>query len=168
MENKSIISRIIEDDSMKVVFQPIVSLRRKKIIGLEADFIGNVDNKEYTYKKLKEIAEKQKNFWHLERFARRKAMEHFAQFTKNNVEFGTLVLFLAIETSIVEKGVVGSGHIIGLANEFKIQHNHISLKITESKITDMESLRAFTKMHRDNGFIITVDDVGEVRQILID
>lgn len=57
-------------------------------------------------------------------------------------------------------GVTGSGHLQNLVNNFDINPGNVVLEIVESKVKDIYALKRFIKIHRNKGFLIALDDVG--------
>lgn len=160
MKRESFFNTLTEDDKLKVSLQPVVSLRRKKIIGFEAKFTCYLWGSEFSLEDMKKLAKKESSLLNFDRYARRRAFEQFTIFTKHNIEFAQTVLFLAVESSILKDGVVGSGNIVGLANEFKINLNRIAIEISDSVDLDLNYVKTFVQNHKDLGFIIVFDKVG--------
>lgn len=151
------IKDIIENERIVTYFQPIVSLKRKSMIGVEALSRGIVNGKLVTPGLLFELSEKENLTVELDRLCRKKALEAFVDASSKDED---LILFINMDTSIIDKGVVGSRYLINMVSMLKINPNNIAIEINETKVNDMHALQAFIDVYRGYGFIIALDDVG--------
>ncbi len=158
-ENRIDIKRILESESVIAHFQPIISLRRKVSVGMEALCRGFSPNSDELIppKILFKSAEEQGLLLELDRLCRRKAFESFKII--NDMHSGYL-FFVNISTSLVDHGVVGSNFIRDLAHEFSINPGNIVIEIIESRVKNLSELKRFTKNYKEFGFLIAVDDIG--------
>ncbi|MFZ3132043.1 MAG: EAL domain-containing protein [Desulfosporosinus sp.] len=149
------INEIIANEEITIYFQPIVSLVKKSVIGMEALCRGIYRGELVNPNVLFNLAASQGVILDLDRLCRRKALEKFSH--NHNKE---LMLFLNFDTSIIDKGVVGSGQLINTVKEFGLQPDRIIIEIIESKVRDVKSLSRFIETYRNHGFMIALDDVG--------
>jgi EAL domain-containing protein (putative c-di-GMP-specific phosphodiesterase class I) len=93
----------------------------------------------------------------LDRLCREKAVEGFATPT---MLVSDQLLFLNLDVSILDDGVVGSGHLIHLLERFGLPPNRVVIELIESRVRDMGALHRFLDTHRAQGFLIALDDLG--------
>ncbi len=153
------LSQILAGESVAVHFQPIISVRKKAIVGYEGlargIYPGNggfIPPPELFY----EAAEKGLTL-HLDRLCRKKAMEYFRGIA---VERPGRLLSLNFEASVIDQGVVGSGNLIHQTTSLGLNPASIALEIIESNVRDVGELQKFIRTYRDYGFLIALDDVG--------
>jgi len=151
------INEIIDNEQITIFFQPIISPTKKSIIGLEAlcrgiNF-GELINPDILFY----LAASKGRTMDLDRLCRRKALELFSFNQFNNPD---LLLFLNFDASIIDRGVVGSGHLINAVNEFGLKPDRIIIELIESKVRDVKALSHFIELYRGHGFMIALDDVG--------
>ena len=65
-----------------------------------------------------------------------------------------------IDTSILRSGIVGSGHLINLAESLDIAPSHVVIEIVESSLDEPLLLEEFVNRYREYGFLIAIDDLG--------
>ena len=157
VSNQIDIRAIIAQEQISIYFQPILSLAKKSVIGLEALCRGNYNNKVIMPSVLFDLALKNGVTLDLDRLCRRKALEAFKPISEKNND---LILFLNFDASIIDQGVVGSGHLLNTVSELGLQAEKIVIEIIESKVKDIQSLVSFIKSYRSYGFMIALDDVG--------
>lgn len=153
------IDEIIKQGNVFSCFQPIISVKKKCVIGLEAlsRGVNPEDGNIISPAVLFRLAEEKGLVLELDRLCREKAME---EFKKLHAENDNCLLFLNINTAIIDKGVVGSGHLINMVNQMGINPNNIVIEILESKVERLYDLKKFVTTYRDYGFLIAVDDIG--------
>ncbi|MTI80887.1 MAG: EAL domain-containing protein [Firmicutes bacterium] len=139
-------------------FQPIISIKRRAIIGLEAlsRGVSNAGSDLIPPIQLFEFASKNGHQIMLDRLCREKALASFKQ-TDNKKK---LMLYLNFDASIIDKGVLGSGHLINFVNKLNLNPNNIVIEIIESNVNDIEALKKFIKTYKSFGFLIALDDIG--------
>lgn len=150
---------ILEAESLDCAYQPIVSVRDRRIVGLEALARARcpIDGEPIPAATLFARAAEQGCSLELDRLCRKKAMRGFAA----SCAYGTdAVCFVNVETSILTKGVVGSNKIRDLAEEEGLEPGRVALEILESEVGDERSLQDFVGSYRKHGFLIALDDMG--------
>jgi EAL domain-containing protein (putative c-di-GMP-specific phosphodiesterase class I) len=151
------IKNIIDNKAMKIRFEPVGSIIKQSIIGLEVSGVGADENgRMINMDMLFECAENEDVAINLDRLYREKAVEKFAKIYNNNKE---LLLFINISASIITK-FIGSGIIMELINSHKINPQNIVLEIVEDKVEDIESLKRFINFYRSEGFLVALSDIG--------
>lgn len=156
--DRSFFNNLVENRAVDILFQPIVSVIRKTIIGLEGLSRGQGANGEPIMPlDLFRLASQFDERVALDRLCRDKVMESFTHIEQKNKD---LLLFINIDGSAITEEVVGSGFIINLANKYNLKPENIVLEIVESNIIDIEALTKFVNNQRNYGFLIALDDVG--------
>lgn len=150
---------IIEGEWVEAHFQPIVSLKRRSIIGLEGLIRGLYPGTRNLISPLELFhqAAVQDMEVELDRLCRRKVMDDFRSIHAASPD---LILSLNLDASIFEQGVVGSGHLRSLVSEMGLKPENVAIEIIESDIEDLKELQRFVQLYRSYGFLIALDDVG--------
>jgi EAL domain-containing protein (putative c-di-GMP-specific phosphodiesterase class I) len=152
-----VLENIIEQKDIEVHYQPIVSIRKKTVIGLEGLSRGVFENELIDPLTLFKKASKEKLNVQLDRICREKVAEGFKDIYKKNKD---LLLFMNIDISTMTNETVGSGFLINLVQECQIRPESVVLEFVESKVSDVEALKRFVDSYRSYGFLIALDDVG--------
>lgn len=152
------IGDIIQNKEIITYFQPIVSVRQRSIIGFEALTRG-IDNKTGRIippNQLFSLAEVEDKTVELDRLCREKALCSFKDLSVDNE------LFLAInfKTSIIDKGVVGSGNLLNQVLDCSLKPGKIIIEIVESEVKDLSALTQFVRNYKNLGYLIALDDFG--------
>lgn len=153
------VSNLIQNKSICIYFQPIISIRSAKVIGLEALMRAHDDNNEplspiFVF----DQAKKENLSFELDKFVRIKALEAFKPLLEANKE---LLLFLNFESHLLDSKI--SFHdfaFSSLANEMGIPPSRIVIEIKEYQIQDSERLKQFCDFYKERGFLIALDDFG--------
>lgn len=153
------LEKIIKQKSLVTFFQPIVSIKKKKIIGFEALSRGiNPDTgNEISPFHLFSRAEQFDKTVEMDRACREKALESFGELHARHPD---LLLFLNFDTSMVDKGIVGSGNLLRMVRQYAINPANIVIELVESRVKDFSELCRFIGMYRKHGFLIALDDFG--------
>jgi len=154
------IKKIIGENAINVLFQPIVSVKTKTLVGVEAlaRAADPVSRKAIPPLELFEAAKREGKLVELDRACRKAALAAFAPLHRQN---SSLMLFMNFESSIFDMGTAGSGHLSRSVEEHDIDPRNVVIEIVESKVSDIGSMRYFIESHREQGFLIALDDVGE-------
>ena len=153
------LEEIIERESIESHFQPIVSMKRKSIVGFEglSRGIHPADQSLISPVDLFGEAERQGLQMELDRLCRKQAMAQFKPILKLHPDF---ILSLNLDASIMDQGAAGSGHLRNQAMEMGLNPRNIAIEIIESNVEDMKELQKFVETYRGYGFLIALDDVG--------
>jgi len=149
---------LLENELVKVHFQPFFSIREKMIVGYEALSRGihPLSGEIIPPLTLLKVAKEAGFIMELDRLMRKKILECFSNFCPQPHE---LILSLNFETSIIDKEI-GSLQLIQLTRQLNLNPANIVIEILESKMKNVEALAKFVNIHRENGFLIALDDVG--------
>ncbi len=148
------LDHLLRNEALDVHFQPILSLKQKAIVGLEALARPHTMNVCELFRQATEAD----RLLEVDRLCRRKAMENYSHLHRTN-EVRPL-LFFNFETSILDDGIVGSGAVLAAAQNAGLKTSEIVIEVNESKVTDIHALVRFVEHHRKLGFLIALDDLG--------
>ncbi|ADD68498.1 diguanylate phosphodiesterase [Denitrovibrio acetiphilus DSM 12809] len=160
------IQTIIQQEMIKIEFQPIVSLKLKKAVGVEALSRGihPVTNEIIPPVKLFENAAKCGMTLELDRLCRRSAMREFVKF-KNSDE---MVLFLNFDPAVLDINTTlhEKSWTVKYADDAGLDYNNIAVEITESQIENNYKLEQITEKYSSIGMFVVLDDFGALHSNL--
>jgi EAL domain-containing protein (putative c-di-GMP-specific phosphodiesterase class I) len=150
------INKLIENDSITVYFQPIISIKDKKIFAYESltrayDEDGELIMPLYLF----EQARKENLSLKLDEHVRKLAILKFKDYYKNDEN---LLLFLNFESSVIDNNV--ADNFIEFVESHNINPSNVVIEIKEDSVKDTDSLQMFVKKYRNSGFVIALDDFG--------
>ncbi len=159
MAPKLNIRKIIEGESVTALYQPVISLKKKALIGFEGQARGfNPETKAVIPPaELYAAAAAAGQSVELDRLYRKKVLEQFKPIQEAYPE---AMLILSFDGSILGQEVEGSGHLIQTVKNMGLNPWNICVEIIESKAENMVELENFVKTYRDYGFLIALDDEG--------
>jgi len=154
-----VISKLIENDNISIYFQPIVSIRSAKVIGVEALMRAFDENNEplspiFVF----DQAQKENLSFELDKYARTLALKAFKPLLEENNE---LLLFLNFESFLLDSNI--SFHnfsFCALADAIGIPPSHVVIEIKEYQIQNSKRLKQFCDFYKQRGFLIALDDFG--------
>ncbi|WP_147822538.1 EAL domain-containing protein [Salidesulfovibrio onnuriiensis] len=151
---------IIENDRLRTVFQPLVSLKRKSVFALEALTRGADPRtgEAISPSVLFALATEPGTRLALDRACREKALEHFAR-----MQWADRSLMLSLNMDVSCLGLVapnGSRSLLKAVRRHGVNPSSVIIEITESEAPDTEVLLEFVEFYRKRGFLIALDDVG--------
>lgn len=150
---------IIDNRLIETHFQPIISIRKKKTIGVEAlaRYTHASSGQSVPPPVLFQLAAEQGLTVELDRLCRITALQNFKSLAQKNPD---LLLFLNIDTGIIDHGVVGSGHLMNSVETVGLNPQNIVIEIMESKVSQCDSLKRFIEIYKGYGFLMALDDLG--------
>ncbi|MBC8059655.1 MAG: EAL domain-containing protein [Clostridiaceae bacterium] len=152
MKNGIDIKKILDSAVMEVKFQPILSVIRKSVIGLDGVSIGaTLKDKFFSLDEMFISAETSNLEIDLDRLSRKKIIEDFNTIYSDDEK----LLFISINMAVIAK-FVGSGTILDLVNKFNINPKNVVLEIYENNIDDVEVLQQFINSYRSKGFLVAL------------
>ncbi len=156
---------LIEQGSAAAFYQPIISIKKKSVIGLETVGRGiDPENRQLIEaEKLYQLSSEKNKALDLDRLLRLKGLEGF---TEIQSKMPGLILFLGVETSVLTKDVVGSGHLLRVVQDLKLDPCSIAVELSRSETKDPESARTFVDNYRNTNFLISMRDVDTGRESL--
>ena len=152
------INDIVANEKLTVHFQPVVSVSRQKVIGLE----GLIRGTDTTHSglispsALFDAANKEGSTLALDRICREKVIETFSALYDSHKD---KLLFLNLDASILDKAA-GSNYLTKQVKKYKIDPRNIVIEINETKVQDTDALKNFVDTYRKSGFMVALDDVG--------
>ncbi len=153
------LQQILDNEWMVAYFQPIVSVRKKAIVGYEGLTRGihPLDRKLIPPKALFHQAGPLGAVLELDRLCRKTVLENFKEIQKKDPD---AILSLNFEASIIDQGVVGSGSLIQQVKSMGLNPQSVAIEIIESHVDDVAALQRFIHTYREYGFLIALDDIG--------
>jgi EAL domain-containing protein (putative c-di-GMP-specific phosphodiesterase class I) len=153
------VAAIIAAESVESWFQPIYSIKERKVIGFEALARATNPSDGTTVEPIPlfySASRKGLNL-SLDRLCRRRAIEGFAKLAALDPN---LIVFMNLDVSILTDQIVGSNSIINLVREYGIAPERVAIEIVESHVRDQIAVHRFAAVHRRSGFLIALDDMG--------
>lgn len=155
-EEAAELRRIMEIGLLQPVFQPILDLRLRAILGYEALIRGPLDGEMQSPDALFAVAARTGMTLDLEHACREASLRAFA----GQRLPGRLFLNATPDALLDERMM--NGHTRALLNELGIAPNRIVIELTENQqITDMPGILDALLNYRGRGFQIAIDDLGE-------
>ncbi|WP_027367431.1 EAL domain-containing protein [Desulfocurvibacter africanus] len=153
------VASILKSEAVLTFFQPLVSLRRKSLFGVEALSRGLIGDSGEAIPPalLFQLAEDKADLANLDRLCRRKALEAFAPMHALSRE---LFLCLNVEPTTLDWGLVGSGTLSDVAQRLGVDPANVVLELDESRIADPSTLTRFANSCRAAGFLLGLDGTG--------
>jgi EAL domain-containing protein (putative c-di-GMP-specific phosphodiesterase class I) len=151
------IQAMLEAGGLQTYFQPIVSVRRKAVMGVESLMRGTdpQTGRTVTPKSLLETALTQGSMHALDRAARNQSLKVFAQRGFHD----HILLFLNIDLDAIstDRRV---DEFIDIVGALRIPPSSIVLELVESQFDAVDRLNKLVTRLREHGMLIAVDDVG--------
>lgn len=156
-EQQSYIKTLIEEERIKILFQPIGSTNQKGVSGVEALARGiDMEGQLIPPLVLFKMASEAGLVIELDRLCQRKAIQAFA---KRPAIYEDLILFLNVDNSVIH--LDRNTHAI---NSFVVaaglSPHKLVLEINELHTADMDAVQDFVSTYRELGFMISIDDIG--------
>jgi EAL domain-containing protein (putative c-di-GMP-specific phosphodiesterase class I) len=148
------LSRILHLGLVRSVYQPIVDLHGRRVVGFEA--LTRVGSGRFeTIELLFKAAEANDLLWSLERLCRRKALEGLPPIASDQL------LFLNIEPDSIHDPQLAGGEFVELLTAAGLTPQQVVLELTEhSAVRDFVAFRRTLERFRALGFRLAMDDVG--------
>ncbi len=151
------IQEIVERGWVSTVFQSLVSIKRKSLLGVEALSRCTAPGEDIPPHELFRMAHAEGCLLELDRLCRKKALEAFAPIHAKNKG---LILSLNLDGYSLDGSVVGTGYLLHLTKSLGISPNNVLIEIVEARGRHTAALAEFVSTYRKNGFLIALDDVG--------
>lgn len=150
--------------ALTTLFQPIVSIKQKQILGFEALTRG-IHYNPYTgdislvpYASLYEQVLKRGNPVTFDRACRQAALQAWKDIPPLS---SPPLLFINFDVSVLDRGVGGSGVFMKMVTDAGLEPHRIVIELVERSLNCMDDLVAFVQTYRKQGFLIAIDDFGE-------
>jgi EAL domain-containing protein (putative c-di-GMP-specific phosphodiesterase class I) len=148
------LAELLTNQDLDIEFQPILSLRHQSVVGIEA--LARPRTMGLVQMFLE--AETTGRMLELDRLCRLKALESYSRL--RFAEGCRPLLFLNFESSVIDRGVLGSGWLLERVKASGLEPSDVVIEVNESRVHDLESLRDFVDTYRRHGFLIALDDLG--------
>lgn len=157
-KGKFMIEEIISGEYVTTYYQPLISFKRKQIVGFEAlsRGVNRYDGSLISPASLIKEAEKYGLILELDRLFRRKALENFIGYHRRNRQ---ALLSINLDSFAI-RTALGSKHLLKSVEECGIDPSCIIIEILESDVDDISVLVDFVTSYRSRGFMIAMDDFG--------
>jgi len=146
--------RILRGGQLHAVYQPVVDLVERRVIGFEA--LTRLQREEFrSPDQLFRVAQENGALWTLERLCRRRALETLPPFEDDQL------LFLNIEPDSMFDPQLRDPAFLELMNKAGLAPHRVVLEVTEhAAVRDFASLKRVLEEVRGMGFRLAMDDVG--------
>ena len=153
------IKEIIEKELIEIHFQPIVSIRSKKLYAFEALTRCTFKGKVITPYELFKMAIDANLNLELDVLTRNKSIEKFKKYYLENNE---LLLFLNFEPSLINNFHPQEQNycFTEAIDKVEIPYKNFILEIKEDEISNTKALKEFCAYYKELGFAIALDDFG--------
>ncbi|HBF35152.1 TPA: EAL domain-containing protein [Candidatus Sumerlaeota bacterium] len=157
--DRSLLLDVLQNESLFIHFQPICSVFKKSVIGVEALSRGIHPTTGVTIPPaaLFQAAREEGLALELDRLCRRKAFDAFSLLV---AEYPGLTLFVNIDSTILTEQVVGSGNIVDNVKRLGLHPGNIVIELIEEGGEQIHAMHRFVENYRDAGFVIALDDMG--------
>lgn len=148
---------ILASQSLSTHFQPIVSVKRKALIGVEA-LARATDPRTGAPVPPPQLfgwARETGRLLELDRACQASAMRNFATLPVRDPE---LLVFINIEASLLDEH--GSLSLLDAVHAAGLKPSNVVIEVNETQVQDVSRLEAFVQRHREHGFLIAMDDLG--------
>lgn len=147
--------KIILNNNLRSVFQPIVSLQTGDVIGYEALTRGPVDSRYINPEILFEEAKTHDLLWDLEILCRSNAIKTFSSHNSDKL------LFVNVDPSVLKDQHFIKGFTKEILTEHNINPLSLILEITEkTSIDNYINFNEVIDYYKSQGYKIAIDDVG--------
>lgn len=154
------IARMIENSKVTIAFQPIISIRSAKVIGMEALLrVMDENNEPLSPIFVFDQAKKEHLSFELDKHVRLKTFEAFKPLLDAHNE---LLLFLNFESHLLDDPHISfeAFGFCAFAHKVGIPPSRVVIEIKEYQILNTERLREFCVFYKSRGFLIALDDFG--------
>lgn len=152
------IYELIEQRHIEIVFQPVVSIRRGTIVGVEALSRGISGNGRHVPPtQLFNLAKISGFTYELDRLCRMMAVESFLPLHAANPE---LILFMNVETAALDQIAAGADSFVNFLQHNQLNPQNVAIEIVESEFGSSAQLLEIIDRNKQYGFLTVLDDVG--------
>ncbi|NEQ28417.1 MAG: EAL domain-containing protein, partial [Microcoleus sp. SIO2G3] len=152
------IYELIERREIEIVFQPIVSIRRGAIVGVEALSRGLSSNgRQIQPIQLFKLAKIAGLTDELDRLCRITAIENFLSLYAANPE---LILFINVDPAAIDEIATGSDSLLSFLEQKSLNPRNIAIEIIEEEFSNSTQLEEIVSLNKEHGFLTVLDNVG--------
>ncbi|HET9870605.1 MAG TPA: EAL domain-containing protein, partial [bacterium] len=159
------LTALIEQKSVAAFYQPIISIKKKSVVGIESVGRGiDTGNRRLIEPgELYPISFEKNKALDLDRLFRLKGLEGYAEI---QAKIPGLILFLNLESAVLTDEVVGSGHLLKMVRQLGLNPSLITIELSQSAGMDLTAVKRFSEIHRESGFLIGLEDITANRTCL--
>lgn len=153
------VERIIRRREVITEFQPLVSVKNRSVVGLEALSRGCLPSLGVSIPPgvLFQLAGPPETRLRLDRACRAKALERFKPIHDAKRD---ILLSINIDSSLVYRSNASSKVTYDLVTRTGVNPGNVVIEILESHVEDVAGMNEFIATYRDLGFLIALDDIG--------
>lgn len=154
-----LVRRVLDSGSIAIHFQPLVSLRRGSVFGVEAlcRATDPQNGKPVSPSELFAVAQDAKLRLELDRCCRERALTAFRPLYDHNP---TLMLSINVDSSVIDSNCVHSQVLDRQVSTAGIPPENIAIELIESQAGGALALMEFVVDYKRRGFVISLDDFG--------
>lgn len=151
---KDIFQYVMKDNEFKVYYQPIVSVGRGKIIGMESLLRASYHGEAISPEALFSFARNEKCLYALDTSCQKHAIKEYV------AEERKALLFVNLEASLLQDYLQNLDHILTQIDSIGIARESVVIEINEHAAQDDEHLVGISQECKKAGFLVAMDDVG--------
>ena len=150
----AMLHNIVVNKKISTLYQPILDLDKRTIMGYEAlnrGPKGQFEKPDYLFR----VAYENNAVWSLDRLCRNQAFKYVSELDTNHN------LFINVEPGTFEDPLFLTKETLSAMEESNINPNQVVLEVTERRaIEDFENFRNILKTFKASGFKVAIDDLG--------
>lgn len=152
------IYELIERREIEIVFQPIVSIRRGAIVGVEALSRGlNSNGHHIQPAQLFKLAKIAGLTDELDRLCRMVAVESFLPLYASNPE---LILFINVDPTAIGEIAAGSDSFVNFLRQKNLNPRNVAIEIVEEDFGSLTQIEEIVSLNKEHGFLTVLDNIG--------
>ena len=149
---------ILDNRALEIHFQPITSIRRNAVIGLEALCRGKADDGTLIPPfALFKVAEAEGLTLELDRLSREVALEQFATLAQADPR---LLLFTNIHERELAQEPATVEYLAQKVESAGISPHNVAIEILEARFDQAAALQSAVACYKERGFLTALDDIG--------
>lgn len=151
------IRQIIQEEYIEVHLQPIMSTHNPRFLGFES-LIRGVNNNGGTIppNMLFKQAIREGLVLDLDKLCIKKGLIEAGKLID---EKSDAIIFLNIDASVIEH-YIHTTYILDLVDQLQIRPQNIVLEVNELPVESLNTMKEFSRLYREAGFLIAIDDIG--------
>lgn len=154
------IINIAQAYNLQTGFQPIISIKRKAIIGFEALTRGMSETYQslLPYDTLHDMAESQQQLGSFDSACQYSALQQWNSYREL---FPEALLFINFDMALINSDLGGYRKFIAMLEAAGLSPGSTVIELVEQKAEQEENLLSFVEICRRDGFLLAIDDFGE-------
>lgn len=149
---------LLRREWLQAYFQPIVSLKHRTVVGVEALSRGELPGQgQIPPNVLFQQAKEQGLRAPLEYLCQKKTLEAFEALHRRHSD---LLLFFNYDVALLDEEIFQPMDLANRLAKLGLSPTGVVVEIKESRVSDLKALERFVRECRQEGFLIALDDVG--------